>query len=78
MLTKQVAGCTAGTLRTYRWWLEQLLLAGPDVGALAVPELLRQPPGARSQSFSPTPGLPDTADVFPMVCRDGRRIAVAA
>jgi site-specific recombinase XerD len=36
LLTKQLAGCTADTLRTYRWWLERLLAAGPDAGVLAV------------------------------------------
>jgi len=35
LLTKQLAGCTADTLRTYRWWLERYLETGPEVGALA-------------------------------------------
>jgi hypothetical protein len=36
LLTKRVVGCTTDTLRTCRWWLEQFLAAGPDVGVLAV------------------------------------------
>ena len=36
LLTKHLAGCTAETLRTYRWWLERLLEAGPEAGVLAV------------------------------------------
>ena len=36
LLTKQVAGCTQATLRTYRWWLERFLAAIPEITPLAV------------------------------------------
>ena len=36
LLTKQVAGCTQATLRTYRWWLERVLAQVPEVTPLAV------------------------------------------
>ncbi len=36
LLTKQVAGCTQATLRTYRWWLERFLAATPEITPLAV------------------------------------------
>ncbi len=35
LLTKQVAGCTQATIRTYRWWLDRFA-AVPEVTALAV------------------------------------------
>ena len=36
LLTKQLAGCTGDTLRTYRWWLERYLDADVDNGPLSV------------------------------------------
>lgn len=34
LLTKQIAGCTQATLRTYRWWLDRMLAGVLDVTAL--------------------------------------------
>ncbi len=36
LLTKQVGGCTAATLATYRWWLEKFRAAVPEATALTV------------------------------------------
>jgi site-specific recombinase XerD len=36
LLTKRVAGCAAATLRSYSWWLEQLMKHIPEVTALTV------------------------------------------
>ena len=36
LLTKQVGGCTQATVRTYRWWLERVLVKVPEVTPLAV------------------------------------------
>ncbi len=36
LLTKQVAGCTQATVRTYRWWLDRLLAVTPEITPLAV------------------------------------------
>jgi len=36
LLTKQVAGCTQATLRTYRWWLDPMLARVPEATTLGV------------------------------------------
>jgi len=36
LLTKQITGCTARTLQTYRWWLEHFVATVPDVASLTV------------------------------------------
>jgi site-specific recombinase XerD len=36
LLTKQVGGCTADTLHTYRGWLERFMAAGPEATVLSV------------------------------------------
>ncbi len=36
LLTKQVGGCTAATLTTYRWWLERIATATPELTPLTV------------------------------------------
>ena len=36
LLTKQVAGCTQATLRTYRWWLERMLPRMSELTPLTV------------------------------------------
>jgi len=36
LLTKQVAGCTQATLRTYRWWLERILVKVTELTPLTV------------------------------------------
>lgn len=36
LLTKRVAGCTAATLATYRWWLTRFVKATAEVTPLTV------------------------------------------
>ncbi|MDR7543655.1 MAG: tyrosine-type recombinase/integrase [Armatimonadota bacterium] len=36
LLTKQVAGCTSATVKTYRWWLERFFAAVPEANPSTV------------------------------------------